>query len=34
MSEIDQEYAGRVRDLENLFKGAKLTNYRGEKVYP
>lgn len=34
MQQIDKEYAGRVKELEDLFKGAKMTNQRGERVIP
>ena len=29
MQEIDKEYAGKVKELEDLFKGAKITNMSG-----
>lgn len=34
MQEIDKEYAGKVKELEDLFKGAKITNMRGERISP
>ncbi len=34
MQEIDKEYAGRVKELEDLFKTAKMTNMWGERATP
>ena len=34
MQEIDQEYTGKVKELENLFKDAKMTNVSGGRAIP
>lgn len=34
MQVIDKEYAGKIKEMEDMFKGAKMTNMKGERISP